>query len=66
MPSEIFERLGLRPIVNGVGYAQCLLRLDRGQFPLVDVEHQTRIAPERLTPVSVCKRGQWSPCGKES
>lgn len=40
-----------------------LLKLEHGNFPLLDVEHQTRMAPERLVPVSVCKRGEWSPCG---
>ena len=43
-----------------------LLKRERGSFPLVDVESQTRIAPERLVPISVCKRGQWSACGVTS
>lgn len=43
-----------------------LLKRERGRFPLVDVEDQTRVASERLVPVSVCKRGQWSPCGVTS
>ena len=40
-----------------------LLRRERGSFPLMDVEHQSRVAAERLVPISVCKRGQWSICG---
>ncbi len=40
-----------------------LLKRERGKFPLLDVEHQTRVAAERLVPISVCKRGQWSACG---
>ena len=40
-----------------------LLKRERGSFPLTDVENQIRIAPERLIPVSVCKRGQWTACG---
>ena len=43
-----------------------LLKRERGSFPLVDVENQTRIASERLVAVSVCKRGQWSTCGAAS
>jgi dihydroorotase len=43
-----------------------LLRRERGNFPLTDVESQTRIAPERLVPISVCKRGQWTACGVTS
>ena len=41
-----------------------LLKRERGSFPLMDAESQTRIAPERLVPISVCKRGHWSPCGE--
>jgi dihydroorotase len=40
-----------------------LLKLERGNFPLEDVEQQIRMAPERLSAVSVCKRGHWSACG---
>lgn len=40
-----------------------LLRHERGDFPLEDVEGQIRHSPERVVPVSVCKRGRWSPCG---
>ena len=40
-----------------------LLKREFGSFPLTDAEQQVRLAPERLVPVSVCKRGHWSPCG---
>jgi len=40
-----------------------LLKHERGSFPLVDVEGQTRISSERLIPISVCKRGHWLTCG---
>lgn len=40
-----------------------LLKREFGSFPLTDAEQQVRFAPERLVPVSVCKRGHWSPCG---
>jgi dihydroorotase len=40
-----------------------LLKRERGEFPLTDAEQQIRISPERLVPISVCKRGQWSACG---
>ncbi len=40
-----------------------LLKHERGEFPLTDAEQQIRISPERLVPISVCKRGQWSACG---
>ncbi len=40
-----------------------LMKHERGNFPLEDVEAQVRISPERLVSVSVCKRGQWSACG---
>lgn len=39
-----------------------LLKKERGAFTLTDVEGQSRTSPERLIPVSVCKRGQWSAC----
>ena len=39
-----------------------LLKRQRGQFPLMDSEGQTRIASERLIAVSVCKRGHWTAC----
>ena len=39
-----------------------LLRHERGHFPLEDVEGQIRYSPERIVPVSVCKRGRWSSC----
>lgn len=39
-----------------------LLRHERGNFPLEDVEGQIRNSPERIVPVSVCKRGSWSSC----
>ena len=40
-----------------------LLKREFGSFPLTDAEQQVRLAPERLVPVSVCKRGHRSPCG---
>jgi dihydroorotase len=39
-----------------------LMKRQRGQFTLIDSEDQTRVASEFLTPISVCKRGRWSPC----
>ena len=41
-----------------------LLKRQQGAFPLMDVEGQSRMAHERLVPVSVCKRGKWSACGR--
>ena len=41
-----------------------LLKREFGSFPLTDAEQQVRFAAERLVPVSVCKRGHWSPCGR--
>lgn len=43
-----------------------LLRHERGQFPLTDVEGQTRVSSERLVPITVCKKGRWSLCGPDS
>lgn len=40
-----------------------LLEQQTGNFPLTDVEHQTRYGTERLVPKSVCKKGVWSVCG---
>ena len=40
-----------------------LLKHERGVFPLMDAEKQIRISRERLVPISVCKRGQWTACG---
>jgi dihydroorotase len=40
-----------------------LMRLERGCFPLTDVEGVVRNSPKRLFAVSVCKRGSWSQCG---
>jgi dihydroorotase len=40
-----------------------LMRLERGSFPLSDVEGVVRNSPQRLFAVSVCKRGSWSRCG---
>jgi hypothetical protein len=42
-----------------------LIKRQRGEFLLTDVEGQTRTAHERLVPVSVCKRGHWSTCGEK-
>ncbi|MBI1347803.1 amidohydrolase family protein [bacterium] len=39
-----------------------LMKRQRGEFPLVDAEKQTRIAPERLISIAVCKRGRWTNC----
>jgi dihydroorotase len=43
-----------------------LMKHERGNFPLEDVDAQIRISPERLVPVSVCKKGRWSACGGAS
>ena len=43
-----------------------LLKRERGNFPLVDAEQQSRMASQRLLPISVCKRGHWSRCGVPS
>lgn len=43
-----------------------LLKLETGRFDLTDVEGQVRCAAQRLTPVSVCKRGAWTPCGENA
>ena len=40
-----------------------LMQKDRGTFPLMDTEGVTRLAPERLIPRWVCKRGRWTQCG---
>ncbi|MES2793717.1 MAG: amidohydrolase family protein [Planctomycetota bacterium] len=40
-----------------------LMKRQRGQFVLADVENQIRLASERLVSISVCKRGQWFACG---
>ena len=39
-----------------------VLRKVSGSFPLMDVEGQVRLAPERLVAVSVCKLGRWTTC----
>jgi dihydroorotase len=56
------DRLGT--VTVGLQADIVLLRRERGQFPLIDVEGQTRIAPQRLVPISVCKRGQWANCDR--
>jgi dihydroorotase len=57
------NRLGsLRP---GLQADVVLIKRQRGEFLLTDVEGQTRTAHERLVPVSVCKRGHWSTCGEK-
>lgn len=58
---QIQDRLGL--LKPGYQADVVLLKRERGKFPLEDVEHQIRVAPERLVPISVCKRGQWTACG---
>lgn len=55
------DRLGM--LQTGRQADIVLLKRERGHFPLEDVEGQMRFAPERLVPISVCKRGQWSTCG---
>lgn len=55
------DRLGM--LQTGRQADVVLLQRERGSFPLMDAESQTRIASERLVPISVCKRGQWSACG---
>lgn len=54
------ERIGLLRV--GMDADVVLLRHERGSFPLTDVEGVTRHSPERVVPVSVCKRGAWSSC----
>ncbi|MFN9083830.1 MAG: amidohydrolase family protein [Acidobacteriota bacterium] len=54
------ERIGL--LREGMDADVVLLRHERGSFPLTDVEGVTRHSPERVVPVSVCKRGAWSSC----
>lgn len=41
-----------------------LLKRQSGHFLLLDTEGQSRLARERLVPISVCKQGQWSACGR--
>lgn len=43
-----------------------LMKREPGAFPLMDTEGQSRIASERLRPVSVCKRGRWTSCQPNS
>lgn len=61
---RLHDRLG----VLKAGYQAdiVLMKHERGNFPLEDVDAQVRISPERLVSVSVCKRGQWSACGVPS
>lgn len=54
------ERLGT--LRAGLQADVVLLRHERGDFPLEDAEGQVRHSPERVVPVSVCKRGEWSWC----
>ncbi len=54
------ERFGL--LKSGRQADIVLLKRESGVFPLEDVENQIRLAPERLAPISVCKRGQWINC----
>ncbi len=54
------DRLGA--LLPGLQADVVLLKHERGNFPLVDVEGQTRMGPERLVPISVCKRGKWMAC----
>lgn len=56
------DRLG--SLLTGRQADIVLLKQERGSFVLTDTEGQDRIAPERLVPVSVCKRGRWTACGK--
>lgn len=58
---RIQDRLGT--LRTGLQADVVLLQRERGSFPLMDAEHQTRVAAERLVPISVCKRGEWSACG---
>lgn len=41
-----------------------LMKLEQGKFGLMDTEGQIRTTNEKLVPVSVCKRGNWVPCGQ--
>jgi dihydroorotase len=61
---QLQDRLGTLK----VGYQAdiVLLRHERGNFSLVDVEQQKRLSPERLAAVRVCKRGRWMECGTSS
>ena len=56
------NRIGM--LKTGLQADIVLLKRQQGKFPLVDVENQTRIAAELLVPRSVCKRGQWTLCGR--
>lgn len=51
------QRLGL--LEKGRQADVVLLKKEKGSFPLTDAEGVTRMASERLVPVSVCKRGKW-------
>lgn len=54
------DKLGA--LLPGLQADVVLLKHERGNFPLVDVEGQTRIGGEQLVPISVCKRGRWTQC----
>ncbi|MBM4005233.1 MAG: amidohydrolase family protein [Planctomycetes bacterium] len=54
------ERLGT--LRTGYQADVVLLKREKGNFPLLDVEGQIRHATERLIPTMVCKRGIWSQC----
>ena len=54
------ERIGTLKV--GLQADIVLLKHERGNFPLVDVEQQTRLSPERLAAMRVCKRGRWVDC----
>ncbi|MDA1045170.1 MAG: amidohydrolase family protein, partial [Verrucomicrobia bacterium] len=54
------DRLG--SLRSGLQADIVLLKREQETFPLLDTEGQTRHANERLVPISVCKRGQWSAC----
>jgi len=61
MAMRLQDRIGT--LAAGLQADIVLLKQEQGRFPLMDTEHQTRIASERLTAIRVCKRGQWSTCG---
>ncbi len=58
---RVEDRLGTLRV--GLQADVVLMKRQKGSFALTDVENQTRMASERLVPISVCKRGKWSTCG---
>lgn len=57
---RIDDRAGL--LLPGRPADVALIRREKGRFPLVDVEGDTRWSDERLVADSVCKNGLWQAC----